>query len=567
MLVVWFRASSRKFIFGDGKKMMKRKLLRKLMMVALFFLSVLLFTACGADTTQPEEYLPIEKPEVEAEPLLPGDYQIEPNLGRFMFEDGVLGIKISFDPSEWYIGDRDWRGSYASTLVTSTGRDNVWGDVWFEITEVSAPPSDWAVVYAGAWDHPGENARSVWQHPDTPDEVFTNDAGLTVVRYTSIYEQQRWNFEQQEHEYVERVTTIFFLRSDGRDYREVADAQIYYNILLDLPVALLDEYLPLARALANSIEFHEGATISLEPSEQADSLGITRINYPRIDGSTSASTLAGEIFKAMFEPSTRPHGTFGWYNWFPYSPQSGRLARTVPSYGLLITGEVDLIITPDPSPAVLQMARDAGVELEFIPIAVEALVFITHEDNPVSSITTEQVLQIYTDMSLTNWVQLGGQDGRIIPLNRNTHSGSQVLMDSLLLQGREIHPALDDYQIRGMMDMLGGVENPHWFYAEEYSWEPPEGPHETFTLGYTVYFFLQQAQREGWSANVKPLALDGVFPSHETILSGEYPLFANYFAVIRADTPPDDPARMIANWLLTPAGQAAVEAAGLGTLN
>ena len=83
-------------------------------------------------------------------------------------------------------------------------------------------------------------------------------------------------------------------------------------------------------------------------------------------------------------------------------------------------------------------------------------------------------------------------------------------------------------------------------------------------LGYTVYFYLPQAT---WGTDIlRILDIGGVTPSHATILSGEYPLTANYFAVIRADTPADDPARQIAQWLLTPAGQEAVREAGLGTL-
>ena len=79
---------------------------------------------------------------------------------------------------------------------------------------------------------------------------------------------------------------------------------------------------------------------------------------------------------------------------------------------------------------------------------------------------------------------------------------------------------------------------------------------------YTVFFFLDAAALNRY--NLKILALDGVFPSRETILSGEYPLATNYFAVIRADTPDGCPARLIANWLNSPEGQALVEAAEFG---
>jgi phosphate transport system substrate-binding protein len=254
-----------------------------------------------------------------------------------------------------------------------------------------------------------------------------------------------------------------------------------------------------------------------------------------------------EIISALFEPVVS-------YWWHPYTPWHA--SRTVPSYELLIAGYADLILVPEPSAHVLALAENAGVELEFIPVGVEALVFITHEDNPLENITLSQVLDIYTYRNITNWAEIGGQDGRIIPLNRNPHSGSQTLMDNLVLQGRQVHEGLMYYQIGGMMDVISSIEHAEWVV---FHWDEPPGPND-FALGYTVYFYLNPY----WP--IKTLALNGIAPSHETILSGEYPLTTNYFAVIRADTPESHPARLIANWLTTQQGQATVSAAGLGTL-
>ncbi len=49
--------------------------------------------------------------------------------------------------------------------------------------------------------------------------------------------------------------------------------------------------------------------------------------------------------------------------------------------------------------------------------------------------------------------------------------------------------------------------------------------------------------------SIKILAYDGVAPTSETILSKEYPLSINYYAVVRKDLPEDHPARKIVNWL------------------
>jgi phosphate transport system substrate-binding protein len=81
------------------------------------------------------------------------------------------------------------------------------------------------------------------------------------------------------------------------------------------------------------------------------------------------------------------------------------------------------------------MATDAGVELEYVRIGAEGLIFITHKNNPTQNITDEQVLGVYCDETVTNWKELGGADGRIVPICRNADSGSQAQMDNLILKG------------------------------------------------------------------------------------------------------------------------------------
>ena len=316
-----------------------------------------------------------------------------------------------------------------------------------------------------------------------------------------------------------------------------------------------EQYYADARAIVESFMFLDNATIGLEPSETARSLGITAYNYPRMDGSTSVISLVSSLIQNMFEPQDDDR----FFMWQQYD-RVFSLSRTIPAYELLIGGYVDLIFVPEPSAHVLELAEAAGVELEFTPIAMEALVFITTINNPVDNITMEQVLQIYTDMSITNWAELGGYDGLITPHSRKLHSGSQTLMDNLVLQGREIHPDLRRFLVGGMFTMLDEVERFHpdgWLGPGPYEREP-----NTFALGYTVSGFLNRQD-----TIIKALAIDGVFPSRETILSGEYPLITNYFAVIRADSPADSPARRIAHWLATPEGQVVVESAGLIGLN
>ena len=513
---------------------------------------LLILSACGASVAEDfaTEYIEvIEEPQEEwqsfcanimpteptsTEPPLP-----EPIDNTFTFQSGTLGVKFSFENA------RPW--NFITFNRTSPGIPVLWNEiirrdytVVFEIAAETTHPSGWLELHANT--EPFGGGRMHWQHPSEPANVFVNDHGLTIVAYKS--ERIRWDDTMF-------YTFLFVLREDGQDYREISGTQVFYSIMLDAPSDVIDEYYYHARAVVNSFYFHKNAEMNLEPSEIGKSIGITSYNFPRIDGSTSTVPLMGQIIMSMFDQGLGQNDIWGWADYVP-----AMASRTVPSYELLIAEYVDLILVPNPSEHVLNLAQDAGVELEFTPIAAEALVFITSTDNPVTDITKDQVLQIYTENTITNWAQLGGYDGLIIPLSRNPHSGSQTLMDNMVLYGQEIHPAHDLFQIGGMSDMISATMHPPVWQLETVS-------PNIFSLGYTVYFFLYQWWDE---IPVRILTLDGVFPTHEAIISGEYSLATNYFAVIRADTPLNDPARKIVEWLTTAKGQDAVRAAGLGQL-
>jgi len=548
-----------------------------MLMILLFALVV--FTACGRgepgsdgyavteapepDETAPEQTpAPIPAPEqsptptpgpVESPALTPAPTPTpdpvetpHPTENRFIFESGILDTKFSIiQPSvfrEFWMLNRTQR----DVALFSARASNPF--VSLEVLQMVTHPSEWSRVFEDQIRR-GERQEfwlAFWDHPEEPTEVFVTENGLTVVKYV-----QEFQPEIRDSNIPRLTGGMFVFRRDGQDYRNFPGTQVFYMVILEAPTPLFNRHYVNVRAMVESFQFLDGVTtIGLEPSETARGLGITAYNYPRIDGSTSSVPLVNGLIMTMFEP---PQNVEPWQTWLGYN-DIRNLSRTIPSYELLIGNYVDIIFVPEPSAHVLELAEAAGVELEFAPIAMEVLVFVTTTNNPVYNITMEQVLQIFTEMSITNWAELGGYDGPIHPYHRNPDSGSQTLMENLVLQGREIHPDLNEFKIGGMTHMLDMIERFHpdgwWYGLREY--EP-----NTFGLGYTVGTFLFHQ-----TPVFKALALDGVFPTRETVFSGEYPLVTNNFVVIRADSPTDSPERRIANWLVTPEGQAVVESMG-----
>ena len=88
-----------------------------------------------------------------------------------------------------------------------------------------------------------------------------------------------------------------------------------------------------------------------------------------------------------------------------------------------------------------------------------------------------------------------------------------------------------------------------------------------FGLGYSIYYYFNNMDLfYDTKSQLKLLEIDGIYPNDETIADGTYPLSNNTYIVLRKDTPPDSPARKMAEFMLTDEGQTCVELAGYGKL-
>ena len=197
----------------------------------------------------------------------------------------------------------------------------------------------------------------------------------------------------------------------------------------------------------------------------------------------------------------------------------------------------------DPPTEEFVFTRENMPRLNGSPFATDALVFVVNEDNPVDSLTTEQLQKIYTG-EITNWSQVGGEDRDIIPFQRNPEAGSQALMKKLVMDGLEMMEPPVDYTAGSMSSLLEGVR--------QYDNSPA-------AIGYTVYYYAHDMEM---AQGLKLLSIDGTAPSPDTIRSGEYPFLNPYYAVMDKDEAEDSPARILYDWLLGEEGQSLVAQEG-----
>lgn len=292
-------------------------------------------------------------------------------------------------------------------------------------------------------------------------------------------------------------------------------------------------------------------------------------DYPRVDGSTSTQPLQmlfackrlglactwGDPAPGTIERQVRAD-TGGVLSVLTLGParrlQSLQHTGTNQSYMRLISGDTDLILVARlPSEDEAKAAQQAGVTLDAKPVALDAFVFLLHRLNTDSNLTLEQVRGIYGG-KLTNWKQVGGtipstQDddsGEIHAYRRDRNSGSQELMESLVMKGEPMAglPSMPDTRVVKSMDGMIRTVN----------WDPN-------AIGFIVYYYASYMIQ---AENVRLASIEGVYPSAGSIANRTYPLVSDVYAVTRADTPATHPAIELRDWMLTPEGQAIVAASG-----
>ena len=222
--------------------------------------------------------------------------------------------------------------------------------------------------------------------------------------------------------------------------------------------------------------------------------------------------------------------------------------NTVYAFKDLINKRCDVFFGAMPSQKQRKEAAAISEELVLTPIANEAFVFFTSSDNPVKSLTTQQVRDIYSG-KVKNWQPLGGEDRRILAFQRPEGSGSQTLLQHIMDDTPIMEPLKTEY-----IPSMGGIGES----VAEYNGDAG-------ALGFSFKFFLTGMLGRK-DAPVKILAIDGVYPTDENIRSGQYPFTTKLYAItLKSNTKPQ--LTHFLSWMQSPQGQELAERVGYVRLN
>ncbi|HBK60445.1 MAG TPA: phosphate ABC transporter substrate-binding protein [Firmicutes bacterium] len=180
-------------------------------------------------------------------------------------------------------------------------------------------------------------------------------------------------------------------------------------------------------------------------------------------------------------------------------------------------------------PEEVQKAAARGVYPVPIRVALDGIGAIVHPKNPVSRLTLSQLRSIYTG-EVTNWKQLGGPDLKVVPVSRDTSSGTYEVWSERVMGGaRVVGSALMQASNAAVADIVARTPG---------------------AIGYVGLGYVSSSVK---AVQVGASAKAFIEPSLTTVQSGQYPIARELF-VFTNGWPEGDVASFI-NFLLSSEGQ------------
>lgn len=282
---------------------------------------------------------------------------------------------------------------------------------------------------------------------------------------------------------------------------------------------------------------------------EVSTLQLTQEEWLKLDGAEAAYPVYSAYANACYDDIAKyqyNQDTLPWQEQNKINEEFEKYVafnNTVYAFKDLINKRCDVFFGAMPSKQQQADAAALGEELVLTPIAQEAFVFFVSSDNPVSSLTTQQVRDIYSGKT-KNWQPLGGDDRRILAFQRPEGSGSQTLLQHIMGDTPIMEPLEEE-----CIGSMGGIGT----QVAEYNGDAG-------ALGFSFKFFLTgMLGRE--DAPVKMLAIDGVYPTDENIRSCKYPFTTILYAItLKSNTKPQ--LDTFLNWMQSPQGQELAEKVG-----
>ena len=253
------------------------------------------------------------------------------------------------------------------------------------------------------------------------------------------------------------------------------------------------------------------------------SINLINNNLPKISSASAFYPLASSIVEST-------------YNGNIYNNELS-LVSTSEALDQLMSNKTDIAIVTSPSDEQKKLLNYE--EIVFVPIAKEALIFYTRTNNDISSLSEEQIKDIYLG-NITNWNELGNKKSRKIKtFQLEKGNGSQTSFETIVNNNP--------------------IDNKNHFEVNDMGKIIDNAANHNGSIGYAFNSFYTRMHN---NKKLKLININEIEPSKENITSGKYPLmFDVYFVYNKYNSNSNIP--ILLDYLLSSQGQDLIKNNGL----
>lgn len=176
--------------------------------------------------------------------------------------------------------------------------------------------------------------------------------------------------------------------------------------------------------------------------------------------------------------------------------------------------------------------KESEKSLHCFTIALDGIAIVVHPENPVSDLTLQQIQDIFAG-KITNWKDVGGNDGAIVPVNREEGSGTRGAFTEIVMgEVPYVETAIVQPSTGAVKATVAGDRN---------------------AIGYISLASL--------SRDVKAVKVDGVEATAENIKKGTYKVARPFNYVTKEE--PQGLVKAFIDFVLSEEGQKIIESEGL----
>ncbi|MCL2115711.1 MAG: phosphate ABC transporter substrate-binding protein [Methanobrevibacter sp.] len=175
-----------------------------------------------------------------------------------------------------------------------------------------------------------------------------------------------------------------------------------------------------------------------------------------------------------------------------------------------------------------ELSNDEKTDINVVEIGKEGIVIAVNNGNQISDLTTEEIRDIFNG-KIKNWKELGGSDLEIHVITREEGSGTRSAFESIVMDNTEMK---SDAVVQSSTEAV----------KQSVASDPG-------AIGFVSLAHM--------SNDVKPLFVNGIEPSDETVANGEYLLQRPFLFLIKGENTAT--VKEFLDWIKSPEGIKIIE--------